>query len=105
MNERGKGMNTFDYSIVSDPRVFEEGRLAAHSDHVVYANMDELEAGRSSYRMYLDGIWKFRYANNPSEAEDGFWNDECDVKGWDEIRVPAHTQMEGDNTLFRLYNG
>ncbi len=95
MNERGKEMNTFDYSIVSDPRVFEEGRLAAHSDHVVYANMDELEAGRSSYRMYLDGIWKFRYANNPSEAEDGFWNDECDVKGWDEIRVPAHIQMEG----------
>ena len=95
MNERGKRMNKFDYSIVSDPCVFEEGRLPAHSDHVIYASMDELEAGRSSYRMYLDGIWKFRYANNPSEAEDGFWNDECDVKGWDEIRVPAHIQMEG----------
>ncbi len=85
----------FDFAIVKDPRIFEENRLPARSDHIAYANEAELNTGETSLRMNLDGIWRFRYAKNPYLAEDGFWKTDYDSKDWDRIRVPAHIQMEG----------
>ena len=85
----------FDYEIVKNPRIFEENRLSAHSDHVCYANWYEAQNRQSSYRISLDGLWKFSYAKNMSEAVDGFETEECNCKTWDDIRVPAHIQMEG----------
>ncbi|MBQ9663868.1 MAG: DUF4981 domain-containing protein [Oscillospiraceae bacterium] len=89
-------MKTFDFnSIVKNPDVFADGRLPAHADFVPYRNAAELALGESSLRMSLDGIWRFRYARNPSAAPDGFWQPDYDISGWDSIRVPAHIQMEG----------
>ena len=89
-------MKTFDFeSIVKNPSVFADGRLPAHADFVPYRNTAELSAGESGLRMPLDGIWRFRYSRNPSAAPDGFWKPDCDLSGWDSIRVPAHIQMEG----------
>ncbi len=52
--------------------------------------------GETSLRKTLDGIWRFRYSKNPAAApDDGFQSPEKDLSGWDEIRVPAHIQMEG----------
>ena len=90
-------MEGFDYNaIVKNPAVFEKGRLSAHADFTAFRNGSELAAGKTSLREYLDGVWRFRYAKNPSAApEDGFQSPEYDLSGWDEIRVPAHIQMEG----------
>lgn len=85
----------FDYDIIKNPRVYEENRLPAHSDHVCYANRYEAQNSQSSYRMSLDGLWKFSYAKNMSEAVEGFETEDCNCKTWDDIRVPAHIQMEG----------
>ncbi len=85
----------FDYEIVKNPRIFEENRLAAHSDHVCYANWYEEENKETSYRMCLDGLWKFSYAKNMQDAIAGFEAEDYNCKTWDDIRVPAHIQMEG----------
>ncbi len=89
-------MNRFDFdSIVKNPAVFADNRLPAHADFVPYRNASEALAGETSLRMTLDGLWRFHYAKNPSASPDGFWAPGYDVSGWDEIRVPAHIQMEG----------
>ena len=90
-------MKEFNFeSIVKNPAVFADGRLPAHADFVAYQNVDEMAAGQSSLRQSLNGIWKFRYSKNPSAVpDDHFQNPEADLSGWEEIRVPAHIQMEG----------
>ncbi len=88
-------MGKFDCEIVKNPRIFEENRLPAHSDHVCYANWYEKQNGESSYRMSLNGLWNFSYAKNLSLAVEGFESKTCNCKSWDTIHVPAHIQMEG----------
>ena len=58
----------FNENIISDPRIFMQNRLDAHSDHVTYASYGELVSGDSSLRMSLDGVWKFHYSKNLNEA-------------------------------------
>ena len=43
----------------------------------------------------LNGIWKFHYAKNYESAIPGFEKEEYCCADWDDIRVPAHIQMEG----------
>lgn len=88
-------MKTFDIEMIKDPHRFKAGCIPAHSDHIAYASEDEMKAGRTSFRYSLDGIWKFSYAKNPSSAVVGFEKESFDCGGWDDIRVPAHIQMEG----------
>ena len=88
-------MSNFDSNIIKNPEIFEQNRLAAHSDHVCYKNELEKIIGKSSLRYDMNGLWKFAYAKNQSLAPCGFEAADYDCKGWDEIRVPAHIQMEG----------
>lgn len=88
-------MSNFDSNIIKNPEIFEQNRLAAHSDHVCYKNELEKIKGKSSLRYDMNGLWKFAYAKNQSLAPCGFEAVYYDCKGWDEIRVPAHIQMEG----------
>ncbi len=88
-------MSNFDSNIIKNPEIFEQNRLAAHSDHVCYKNELEKIKGKSSLRYDMNGLWKFAYAKNQSLAPCGFEAVHYDCKGWDEIRVPAHIQMEG----------
>ena len=88
-------MSNFDPNIIKNPEIFEQNRLAAHSDHVCYKNELEKIKGKSSLRYDMNGLWKFAYAKNQSLAPCGFEAADYDCKSWDEIRVPAHIQMEG----------
>lgn len=88
-------MSNFDSNIIKNPEIFEQNRLAAHSDHVCYKNELEKIIGKSSLRYDMNGLWKFAYAKNQSLAPCDFEAADYDCKGWDEIRVPAHIQMEG----------
>lgn len=88
-------MSNFDSNIIKNPEIFEQNRLAAHSDHVCYKNELEKIKGKSSLRYDMNGLWKFAYAKNQFLAPCGFEAADYDCKGWDEIRVPAHIQMEG----------
>ena len=88
-------MKEFDYLLVKNPEYFKEGRMEAHSDHITYANVEEVSAGETSYRHSLNGIWKFHYARNYGNTIKGFEREDYSCKDWDDIRVPAHIQMEG----------
>lgn len=88
-------MGRFNFDILKNPEIFQENRLDAHSDHVCYANWGEVFLGESSYQMSLNGIWKFSYAKNMTLAPVDFEKEEVDCKNWEDIRVPAHIQMEG----------
>ena len=88
-------MRQFDYGKVKDPLVFAENRIEAHSDHVCYASVEEMERGISSFRYSLDGLWKFAYARNYLVAPHGFEVVDYGCKSWEDIKVPAHIQMEG----------
>ena len=85
----------FDVKKIHDPKFFKENCMAAHSDHVTYKNEAEAMEQNSSFRLSLDGIWKFHYAKNDAQTILGFEAENYNCRPWDDIRVPAHIQMEG----------
>ena len=88
-------MKSFNYSMVKDPTYFKDGRIEAHSDHICYRNEMEAAEKETSFRYSLNGIWKFHYARNYGSTVQGFENTDYCCRDWDDIRVPAHIQMEG----------
>ena len=86
---------SFEKKKIHDLKFFKENCMSAPSDHISYADEKEAEEKKSSFRLPLDGIWKFHYAKNYAQAVTGFEAEDFDCKCWDDIRVPAHIQMEG----------
>ncbi len=75
----------FDVNRLKEPGYFRENRLDPHSDHEC----------RPSCRLPLNGLWKFFHAKNPAQVLPGFEQPDFDCRGWDDIHVPAHIQLEG----------
>lgn len=88
-------MKVFNYELVKDPTYFNDNRAAAHSDHRYYAGREKMEQDVEDYRFSLNGLWKFHYAKNYNCTIPGFEKEDYCCKSWDDIRVPAHIQMEG----------
>ena len=103
-------MSVFDYSKVSDPAFFAENVVPAHSDAEFFDPLErefidsrlngdylrkETYFSDTRFRHMLNGVWKICVANNYESLPAGFMDPEFDCSGWDEIRVPAHIQMEG----------
>lgn len=85
----------FNYQWVKDPTCFAVNRIKAHSDHSYYASKQEMLKDESSFKLSLNGVWKFHYAKNIKETIQGFENKDYDCKDWDNIKVPGHIQMQG----------
>ena len=83
---------------VTNPQIFAENRLNAHSDHRIYGSEAEYLKGESSFYHSLNGLWKFAYADSPHTAVEGFEKPEYCCRSWKDIPVPAHIQMEGYDT-------
>ena len=88
-------MDRFDVSKIFDPGFFSDNCVPPHSDHLFYRNVSECLNKRSSFVKSLNGIWKFRYSTDLSEAPGDFMLPDHDSSGWDDIRVPGHIQMQG----------
>ena len=94
-------MESFDFEIVKNPEIFQQNRLKAHSDHVCYKTEYEKNTRNTSYRYSLNGLWIFDYATNMDRVVNDFEKIDYDCSNWDDIRVPAHIQMEGyDNPQY-----
>lgn len=105
-------MHQFDVKKLENPECFMENRMAAHSDHVCYRDWKEAgdrygeQSGglpdvlgkKSSFRLFLDGTWKFHYARNYEQTIPGFYELSYDCRNWADICVPAHIQLEGYGT-------
>lgn len=88
-------MKTFDYSLVKNPEYFKENCQEAHSSHRYYSSAEAMEWGEETFKYSLNGLWKFHYAKNYNCTIPGFEKEEYSCVSWDDIRVPAHIQMEG----------
>lgn len=91
----GLTADTFDPAWLADPSVFAVNRLPARSDTVAYRGRGDLARGKSLLRESLDGIWKIGFAPNPDAVPAQFTDPALDISGWEDIRVPAHLQLEG----------
>lgn len=82
----------------NNPEIFQINRLEAHSTLMPYKTVQEaLNADRdkSTFKLSLNGSWKFDFAKNPSEREKLFYKKDYDCSDWDEIMVPGHWQLQG----------
>ena len=62
----------FDYSILKNPEIFFQNKMAAHSDHEFYQNEAQMKSKESGFFHSLSGVWKFSYAVNLDAAPKGF---------------------------------
>ena len=85
----------FDYSILKNPEIFSQNKMAAHSDHEFYQNEAQMKSKESGFFHSLSGVWKFSYAVNLDAAPKGFERLDVDCHAWDDVRVPGHIQMQG----------
>ncbi len=82
----------FDVRVLEDPRIFQIGRLPAHSNHAFTDG-----AGRD-LTYSLDGLWKFHYSETPGQVPDGFWNTGFPIRDLPPILVPGFIQLQGFGT-------
>ena len=80
---------------LTNPEVFAVNRIAAHSDHRIYANHFEADADNSSLIQNLNGTWKFAWAKNPSEWQQKFYEESESTDNFDNIQVPGHMELQG----------
>lgn len=76
----------------------EENRLPMHASYYVYEN--EAMAKQNDWRKsknYLDlnGVWKFKYVDNPEMVPDGFEKNDFDESSWDDFEIPANWDVNG----------
>ena len=79
----GKAVRTTDEG--KDPAVFERNRLPMAATFVT----DQQQT------LSLDGMWKFRFSENPSERLEGFAAPAVDDADWAEIPVPGLWELCG----------
>lgn len=84
-----------DIKWLDDPQVFRVGQLPAHSDHKIYADVEEMEQRESSLCQSLNGMWQFVYSVNPQSRPADFYKEDYCGEGFDEIQVPCHIQIAG----------
>lgn len=84
-----------DIKWLDDPQVFRVGQLPAHSDHKIYASVEEMERQESSLCQCLNGTWQFAYSKNPMSRPEAFYQTDYDAAGFGEIQVPCHIEMAG----------
>ncbi|WP_249869129.1 glycoside hydrolase family 2 TIM barrel-domain containing protein [Oceanobacillus saliphilus] len=78
--------------------VLEKNRLKERSYFMAYSNeQDALTYQRSNANGFqlLNGQWKFHYAATPETAPESFYEDDYDVRAWDDFPVPSNWQMNG----------
>ncbi len=81
-----------------DETITEENRLPMHTDFVTFPNATEIsniDWRESSAYMSLNGSWKFKWANSPSELPANFEALTYDDRNWDNFQVPANWELNG----------
>ena len=95
--------NVYHANPWEDPTVTAINRETAHATAYSFKSVAEaIEGNREKSDRYLNlnGDWDFKFAINPDEAPNDFYQSR--VKGWDKIEVPSNWEMKGyDKPLYR----
>ena len=81
-----------------DPAVFAVDKEPPRASFTPFATRERALAARpenSSFRLNLNGTWKFRWAPRPAERPRDFFDAEFDAAGWDDIEVPGNWELDG----------
>ncbi|WP_373497035.1 glycoside hydrolase family 2 TIM barrel-domain containing protein, partial [Aquiflexum sp.] len=88
----------FTFKEYEDPTIFSKNQSEGHAPFVPYTTLEAALAGRREnceYFQSLNGSWKFKWVAKPKEAPSDFFAEGFEASNWDDIKVPAHWQMEG----------
>ncbi|MPQ46170.1 DUF4981 domain-containing protein [Marinifilum sp. N1E240] len=53
------------------------------------------DKANSPYYISLNGMWKFNWVRKPADRPIDFYKNDYDVSKWNDIKVPAHWELEG----------
>ncbi|WP_058993789.1 glycoside hydrolase family 2 TIM barrel-domain containing protein [Sarcina ventriculi] len=85
---------------LENPEIFRVNRIDAHSDHLYYEDKEHIKLkDNMPLRQYLNGKWKFSYAENPDKRIKDFYREDFNCGNFDEINVPGHIQLQGYDNL------
>jgi len=73
-----------------NPKIFKLNKIEPHSTFLP----ENLIKESAEYK-FLNGIWKFRYSENPQIRPKDFYKLEYNLDEWDDINVPANWEVEG----------
>lgn len=80
----------------NNPEIFQVNRLKARSSFQSYPTVEAcLTIGTTEWVKCLNGTWKFHFSPNPDSRIKDFYRLDYDCSSWDDIKVPAHWQLQG----------
>lgn len=80
------------------PEQLSYNKLQPRANFASFATVEEARKflpENSSYRMCLDGEWKFHFSKNPDERPVDFYKTSYSTQNWDNIKVPGSWNMQG----------
>jgi beta-galactosidase len=92
------GQNSVSGNFWENPSIVDEGKESPRADFVPYASLSQLLADdkfASPYVKSLNGIWKFRFAENVATRPADFYSENLDESAWNDIKVPASWETQG----------
>ena len=81
-----------------NPEVFGINKLPSHAHFIPYQDQDaalSFDKNNSDRYQSLNGVWDFKFYNNPDDAPDNFHRLDFAADDWNDIRVPSNWQLEG----------
>ena len=81
-----------------NPAIFRVNNEPAHASLLPFIDMASamtFDRSASAFYQSLNGIWKFKYLENPLETPSDFYTPSFNDVSWDKIEVPGNWQLQG----------
>lgn len=78
--------------------VLQENKLHPHTIVIPYSDeqgITHLDYLHSDFCRSLNGIWKFKYVDNPAKVPSKFYKKNYNVRKWADIHVPGNIELQG----------
>lgn len=89
------------YEQITNPRLTHINKLPARSSFTSYINEEDAVINNKTdgtYRLLLNGKWKFNYVENFDDRPTDFMSERTDVSRWSNINVPGNWELQGFGT-------
>lgn len=96
------------YGQITNPKLGGINKEAPRSTFTSYTNeKDAITNNRhdGTYRLSLNGKWKFNYVENFNERPENFTNAKTDITKWADINVPGNWEVQGFGTPIYVNTG